>query len=148
MSFPELFTVLNFIFDGWKLSRTFINVSRTFLKFVMLDTGGGALKNRARRFLRFGVVSLARRRRKFLRNLELACSFLKGNQKSVSPISRFFRACGAPFSASTISYKEFISDFFSGNAVFINKLDIRAWPYSGGKEARADANMFINFGWP
>ena len=37
---------------------------------------------------------------------------------------------------------------FSGNAVFINKLDISAWPNSAEKEARADANIFINFGWP
>ena len=39
-----------------------------------------------RRFLGFGVAPQA----KILRNLELACGFLKGNQKSASPISRFF----------------------------------------------------------
>ena len=60
----------------------------------------------------------------------------------------FLRACGALFSANAIFCKGLISDFFSGNAVFINKLDIRAWPNSGEKEARADANIFINFGWP
>ena len=46
--------------------------------------------------------------------LKLACGFLKGNRKSVSPISRFFRACGALFSANAVFCKEFISDFFQG----------------------------------
>ena len=47
-----------------------------------------------------------------------------------------------------ISFINSLFDYFSGNAVFINKLDIRAWPNPGGKEARGDAIIFINFGWP
>ena len=44
--------------------------------------------------------------------------------------------------------KELVSGVFSGIAVFINKLDIRAWANPGGQEARADGNNLINFGCP
>ena len=64
-----------------------------------------------------------------------------------SDFSKNSRACGAPFFGNAIFYRNSISVFFPGIAVFISKLDIRAWANPAEKKARADANNFFNFGW-
>ena len=48
----------------------------------------------------------------------------------------------------TVFYKEPDIRVFSGIAVFIHKLDIRAWPNPAEKKARANAIIVFNFGWP
>ena len=78
------------------------------------------------KFWGFGVMSLSAAGENFDK-FEVRMRFsIRKLEVWESDFSKISRACGAPFFGNAIFYRNSISVFFSGIAVFINKLDIRA----------------------